>query len=104
MIQYGNGVNVNLSAAAWRKSSTSGPYSDNCVEVADVHVRISAQAAPEWRKSSRSSDSANCVETAATVGGVAVRDSKHPDGGVLLFPQDVWRAFVDGVRSGEFDL
>jgi Domain of unknown function (DUF397) len=35
----------------------------------------------EWRKSSYSSQSGNCVEVARNLSGlVAVRDSKHPDG------------------------
>jgi hypothetical protein len=33
-----------------------------------------------------------------------VRDSKDPQGPVLLFTPDEWRAFVGGVRNGEFDL
>ena len=40
-----------------------------------------------WRKSSRSTDKANCVEVAVAVGAVAVRDSKNPTGGVLAFPR-----------------
>jgi hypothetical protein len=34
---------------------------------------------------------------------VAVRDSKNPDGSRLIFSHDEWRAFVAGVRAGEFD-
>ena len=29
---------------------------------------------------------------------MAVRDSKHPDGPVLLFSADEWRAFTEGVK------
>lgn len=36
-------------------------------------------------------------------GVVAVRDSKDPDGPKLLFTRDEWKAFVGGVRAGEFD-
>jgi hypothetical protein len=57
---------------AWRKSTKSGPYSDNCVEVADLN------------------------------GGRAVRDSKDPDGAVLVFDDAEWRAFREGVQLGEF--
>ncbi|XVQ10517.1 DUF397 domain-containing protein [Spirillospora sp. CA-255316] len=39
----------------------------------------------EWRKSSYSaSNGGNCVELAGDAGVVAVRDSKDPDGPVLL--------------------
>lgn len=52
-----------------------------------------------WRKSSYSSDSANCVEVAELPGAVAVRDSKDPDGGVLLVSLDAWRAFVEFAKT-----
>jgi hypothetical protein len=35
---------------------------------------------------------------------IAVRDSKHPEGPVLLFTQAEWDAFVAGAKGGEFDL
>jgi hypothetical protein len=68
------GLRVDLSRAVWRKSSASGPSCDNCVEVAFVDEAI------------------------------AVRDSKHPEGPVLLFTQAEWDAFVGGAKDGEFDL
>ena len=69
-----NGLRVDLSRAAWRKSTASGPNCDNCVEVAFVDEAI------------------------------AVRDSKSPDGPVLIFTQAEWDAFVGGAKDGEFDL
>jgi hypothetical protein len=68
------GFRVNTAGAVWRKSSRSGPYSDNCVEVAFVG------------------------------GAIAMRDSKDPDGPVLVFTPDEWNAFVGGTKDGEFDL
>lgn len=56
-----------------------------------------------WRKSTRSGGSANCVEFATHGTTVAIRDSKNPDAGVLEFPADVWNAFVAGIKDGEFD-
>jgi hypothetical protein len=67
------GFSVNLEGAGWRKSTRSGPYSDNCVEVAFVG------------------------------GAVALRDSKDKAGAVLLFTPEEWLAFVGGTKDGEFD-
>lgn len=60
---------------------------------------------PAWRKSSRSvSGSNNCVEVRRATGFVALRDSKDPDGPVLLFDRASWASFVEAVKEGEFDL
>jgi len=60
-------------------------------------------AQASWRKSSRSGSNGNCVEVAFTGDMIAVRDSKDPTGGVLIFTHAEWDAFVGGVRDGEFD-
>jgi Domain of unknown function (DUF397) len=58
-----------------------------------------------WRKSTRSSmQGNNCVELARAPGVYAVRDSKHPDGALLVFDRDEWCAFVDSVKNAEFPL
>lgn len=63
-----------LTAAAWFKSSYSG-NGQNCAEVADL------------------------AKTA--YGGVAIRDSKAPDGPALLVASDGWGAFIAAVKRGE---
>jgi hypothetical protein len=45
-----------------------------------------------------------CVEVAVKSEGVAVRDSKNPDGPKLFFSNEEWDAFTKGVKSGEFEL
>ena len=56
-----------------------------------------------WRKSSKS-NFAGCVEVCFTGGGVAVRDSRDPDGPVLHFTAAQWTAFLAGAAAHEFDL
>jgi Domain of unknown function (DUF397) len=57
-----------------------------------------------WRKSGFSSAQGNCVEAARLAGGqVAVRNSRHPDGPALIFTGAEVRAFLDGVKDGDFD-
>lgn len=56
-----------------------------------------------WRKSSSSTDKANCVEVAFLDGAVAVRDSKHPTDATLTVTPQAWTAFVTAIHNGEFD-
>lgn len=55
-----------------------------------------------WRKSTLS-ESGNCVEVTRTSEGIAVRDSKDPNGALLTFTLSEWSAFLGGVRGGEFE-
>ena len=53
----------------------------------------------EWRKSSYSSQSGNCVEVARNLPGlVAIRDSQAPDEVKLVVSQETWRVFLKGLR------
>ncbi|MEU6132766.1 DUF397 domain-containing protein [Saccharopolyspora sp. NPDC047091] len=72
------------TAGGWRKSARSADTA-NCVEVG-------------WRKSSRSASTANCVEVAADGPVVAVRDSKSPGTGLLVFPARHWARFLAALR------
>lgn len=55
----------------WRKSSYSGSEGGSCLEVLDNHPA-----------------------------GVPVRDSKAPQGPVLVFPSVGWTSFVSAVKDG----
>lgn len=61
---------MDLSSAAWRKSSRSGGNGGDCVEVARNLPGI-----------------------------VAIRDSKDPRGPVLIVGKDEWASFIARLRA-----
>ncbi|MDT3396645.1 DUF397 domain-containing protein [Streptomyces sp. B1866] len=63
---------IDLSAAAWRKSSYSNTDGGECVEVADGFPAV-----------------------------VPVRDSKVPGGAALVFESAAWSSFVTAVKRGD---
>jgi hypothetical protein len=63
-------------------------------------ARASLLRTAAWRKSSYSTPSGNCVEAAELTGGVALRNSRFPDGPALVFTSAEWDAFLCGVRAG----
>ncbi|MGX9887096.1 DUF397 domain-containing protein [Streptomyces sp. NPDC002276] len=63
---------IDLSAAAWRKSSYSNQDGGECVEVSDGFAAV-----------------------------VPVRDSKVPHGPLLVFPAGGWTSFVSAIRDGQ---
>lgn len=57
-----------------------------------------------WRKSRHSNANGNCVEVALLPGGeVAVRNSRYTQGPALVYTSAEVRAFLAGVKDGEFD-
>lgn len=56
-----------------------------------------------WLKTQRSSANGQCVEVAAMVGKVAIRDSKDLDGPILVYTPAEFSAFLEGARNGKFD-
>lgn len=56
---------------------------------------------PHWRRSGRCSTGA-CVEVARVAELVLIRDSKVPDSAILHVSTQEWKAFVTGVKAGDF--
>ncbi|WP_250403917.1 DUF397 domain-containing protein [Streptomyces cellostaticus] len=56
-----------------------------------------------WLKSSHSGggDGNNCVEIAARPARIAIRDSKDPSAGILVFPPEAFVSFVAALRDGQ---
>ena len=64
----------------------------------------SAVGVIEWRISSMCAGNGDCVAVGQLPGGdVLVKDTKDPEGPQLRFDAREWRAFVAGIRAGEFD-
>ena len=99
---------MDVTGAAWRKSTYSGNNGGACVEVAWRKSSYSGnnggqcvEVAAGWRKSSHSGDNGGeCVEVDGGGPVIAVRDSKNPDGPKLAFAPAAWQAFIGGVKSG----
>lgn len=58
--------------------------------------------AAQWRKSSRSSDKGDaCIEVAGMTAGVAIRDSKDRDGGIVQVESGAFHRLLDCIRDSE---
>ncbi|WP_407564978.1 DUF397 domain-containing protein [Streptomyces sp. 184] len=75
--KVGRALSPELEGAIWKKSSHSGGSEGQCVEYADV---------------------------TQTHAGIAVRDSKDPDGSALLFTPEAFNGFIAALKRYEFDL
>lgn len=59
----------------------------------------------QWVTSSYSAGNGACVQMGITSDpGVLLRDSKDPDGPMLLVTQESWAVFIQGVKRGHFNL
>jgi Domain of unknown function (DUF397) len=83
------------------RSTGNGPASPTN-ESASNGIQASLLAGAAWHKSSFSGPNGNCVEAAGLQAGVAVRNSRFPDGPALVFSEAEWDAFLRGVKSGDF--
>ncbi|MFI9358625.1 DUF397 domain-containing protein [Streptomyces lydicus] len=67
-------------------------------------VRASSIQNVVWTKSRMTMEQGACVETAALPGGgVAIRNSREPDGPALVYTHSEIVAFFHGVKNSEFD-
>jgi hypothetical protein len=88
-------VNLDLPHAIWRKSSFT-QANGACVEIAFPDA--------DWRTSTRSQSNGACVQVAVSPSVAGIRDSKQPDGGVVLASFTAWDSFRRAVKRAELDL
>ncbi|MWA12440.1 DUF397 domain-containing protein [Streptomyces sp. BA2] len=88
------GTTHQLAGARWRRSSYSGTSGGECIECAPLNGTA-------WRKSSYSSDTGGeCIEFAPREGGLALRDSKNPEGPVFTISPGAFARFVRAAADG----
>ncbi|MGW4072786.1 DUF397 domain-containing protein [Streptomyces asiaticus] len=71
------------------RKSSYSANSSNCINIA-------------WQKSSYSADASNCVNVAADGNGIALRESDDPDV-ILTTTPAALRAFIRDAKAGAFD-
>jgi hypothetical protein len=69
----------------------------------DITLSEEERVGLSWIKAQASTYNGACVEVASAAGKVAMRDSKDPNGPILVYAHAEFGAFLDGVRNGEFD-
>ncbi|MBX6765835.1 MAG: DUF397 domain-containing protein [Actinomadura rubrobrunea] len=57
-----------------------------------------------FRKSSYSEGANGCVEACAVGGHRLIRDSKNPDGGVLILDAITWGGLISKIKQGHYGL
>lgn len=60
------------------------------------------QSPDNWRKSSRSTNTSNCVEVGRVAGDAAVRDTKDRAAGYFTADRRQWQAFVSALKADRF--
>lgn len=66
-------------------------------------VSATERASLVWVKARSSTSYGQCIQVASATAGVAMRDSKDPDGPILLYTRTEFKTFLDGARNGDFD-
>jgi hypothetical protein len=93
--------------SAGRPGTPCAAGNENSKETAVPPVQNGVQASSLgacWIKSRHSNAEGNCVEVAPLVdGGIAMRNSRDPDGPALVYTSAEVAAFLAGAKDGEFD-
>jgi Domain of unknown function (DUF397) len=86
-----------------RRAREGGKSRMDVVKAKKITLDEAERASLSWLKAQSSTVNGQCIEVASTAGRIAIRDSKDPDGPILLYTPAEFRAFLDGARNGEFD-
>ena len=85
--------------------NTSGQHDSDSPEIFNGMPSTSVRLVGPWIKSRLSNPSGNCVELGELPAGagVAVRNSRDPEGPALIYTLAEIDAFVRGAAAGDFD-
>ncbi|MFG1998294.1 DUF397 domain-containing protein [Spirillospora sp. NPDC048911] len=68
-------------------------------------MSLNDQSRTAWRTSTYSStNGGECVEVAALSAQIGVRDSKNPEGPLIVFAEQGWTALISRIKNGEHEL
>jgi Domain of unknown function (DUF397) len=73
------------------------------VKTGKIILSDAERASLTWVKAQYSGSNGQCVEIASAPGKIAIRDSKDPDGPILVYTPGEFRTFLHGARNGKFD-
>jgi hypothetical protein len=69
--------------------------------ICSMAVQPNRDSVLNWRKSSASGESGQCIEVAKSGSSVLVRDSHNPSGAVLVFTRAQWLGLLRHIRNPE---
>jgi hypothetical protein len=75
----------------------------DAAKIEKITLSEAERAGLAWIKAQSSTHNGQCVEIASTADKIAMRDSKDPNGPILIYTPAEFRAFLDRARNGEFD-
>ena len=69
------------------------------VRTGNITLTEAERAGLAWLKAQSSAHNGACVEIAESSGKIAMRDSKDPDGPILVYTPAEFRVFVDAIKE-----
>jgi len=104
----GDGLDCVEFGSLSRNSSHTGQGGGLCVEFGETWLRSSHSAngttcvelTEAWRAAHSRDEGATCVQVQPPVGLVAIRDSKDPDGGMLVVSRRAFRRLTRSLKAG----
>ena len=72
-------------------------------KIGEITLTEAERASLAWFKAQASTHNGQCVELASVGDKIAIRDSRDPDGPILVYKRAEFKTFLDAIRDGQFD-